>query len=102
MDIRVRRGVDVDSYHHLLQATVKLKLRRTGFCKKTVQEPFNVHLLKEPSQLSYIAYLKYWQKKQTLLIKYKRSGKSSRKHNIEPAKRHLALKFGNIKSGSLL
>ena len=29
---------------HLLHVTVKMKLIRTGFCKQTVQERFNVHL----------------------------------------------------------
>ena len=50
LDVRVRRGADVGSYHHLLQATVKLKLRITGSCKQTVQERFNVHLLKSATQ----------------------------------------------------
>ena len=50
LDVRVRRGADVGSDHHLLQATVKLKLRRTGFCKQTVQERSNVHLLKDATQ----------------------------------------------------
>ena len=50
LNVRVRRGADVGSDHHLLQATVKLKLRRTGFCKQTVQERFNVHLLKDTSK----------------------------------------------------
>ena len=50
LDVRVRRGADVGSDHHLLHATVKLKLRRTGFCKQTVHERFNVHLLKDATQ----------------------------------------------------
>ena len=50
LDVSVRKGADVGSDHHLLQATVKLKLRRTGSCKQTVQERFNVHLLKNATQ----------------------------------------------------
>ena len=46
LDVRVRRGADVGSDHNLLQATVKLKLRRIRFCKQIVQE----HLLKDATQ----------------------------------------------------
>ena len=47
LNVRVRRGADVGSDHHLLEATVKLKFRRTGFCQQTVQIRFNVQLLKD-------------------------------------------------------
>ena len=50
LDVSVRMGADVGSDHHLLKATVMLKLRRTGFCKQTIQERFNVHLLKDATQ----------------------------------------------------
>ena len=50
LDVRVRRGPDVGSDHHLLQATVKLKLRRKGLCKQRIKGRFNVHLLKYAAQ----------------------------------------------------
>ena len=46
-DVRVRRGADVGSDHHLVTANLKLKLRRNG-PDKTRQQRFDVRKLKEP------------------------------------------------------
>ena len=46
-DVRVRRGADVSSDHHLVTANLKLKLRRNGPDKARQQWP-DVRKLKEP------------------------------------------------------
>ena len=46
-DVRVRRGADVGSDHHLVTANLKLKLRRNGPVKARPQR-FDVRKLKEP------------------------------------------------------
>ena len=46
-DVKVRRGADVSSDHHLVTATLKLKLRRKGPCKIR-QQQFDVEKLKDP------------------------------------------------------
>ena len=46
-DVRVRRGADVGSDHHLVTATLKLKLTRNG-PGKARQQQFYVKKLKEP------------------------------------------------------
>ena len=46
-DVRVRRGADAASDHHLLTASVKLKLRRFHRPRNS-RTRFNVHLLKDP------------------------------------------------------
>ena len=50
-DIRVRRGTDVGSDHHLVTANLKLKLRRNG-PDKARQQRFDVRKLKEPRKKS--------------------------------------------------
>jgi len=48
LDVKVRRGADVGSNHHLVTAYVKLKLRST--CRKpSCNQRFNTDNLKEPS-----------------------------------------------------
>ena len=46
-DVRVKRGADVSSDHHLVTATLKLKLMRNGPGKAT-QQHFHVEKLTEP------------------------------------------------------
>ena len=46
-DVRVRRGADVGSDHHLLMATVKMDLRKNRPGKAS-QQQFDVNKLKEP------------------------------------------------------
>ena len=46
-DIRVRRSADAASDHHLLTASVKLKLKRFHRPRNS-RTRFNVHLLKDP------------------------------------------------------
>ena len=50
-DVRVRRGADVGSEHHLVTRTLKLKLRRNG-PRKARQQQFDVKWLKEPGAKS--------------------------------------------------
>ena len=47
-DVRVRRGADVGSDHHLVMANLKLKLRRNG-PDKARQQQFDVIKIKEPT-----------------------------------------------------
>ena len=47
-DVRVRRGADVGSDHHLVMANQKLKLRRNG-PDKARQQQFDIIKLKEPT-----------------------------------------------------
>ena len=47
MDVRVRRGADVGSDHHLFTAVLKLRLRRARQ-KITGQQHFDVEKLHEP------------------------------------------------------
>jgi hypothetical protein len=46
-DVRVKRGADVGSDHHLVTAKIKIKLRRNGPTKNTTKR-FNVKMLREP------------------------------------------------------
>ena len=57
-DVRVRRGADVGSDHHLVTANPKLKLRRNG-PDKARQQQFDVRKRKEPKARStFILQLK--------------------------------------------
>jgi len=46
-DVRVRRGADAGSDHHLVMATLKMKLRKNGPGKAT-QQQFDANKIKEP------------------------------------------------------
>ena len=46
-DVGVRRGADIGSDHHLVTATLKMKLRKNGPIKAR-QQQFDVNKLKEP------------------------------------------------------
>ena len=46
-DVRVRRGADVGSDHHLVTATLKVKLRKNG-PEKPRQQQFDVEKLRDP------------------------------------------------------
>ena len=50
-DVRVRRGADVASDHHLLVALVKLKLRRNWAGDVNQRKKFNTLLLRDPDKL---------------------------------------------------
>ena len=57
-DVRVRIGADVGSDHHLVTATLKLKLSRSG-PGKARQKHFDINKLKEPRAKSpYTVQLK--------------------------------------------
>ena len=45
-DIRVQRGADTDSYHHLLLARMKLKLKKREI-KRSTRTKYNVDFLKD-------------------------------------------------------
>jgi len=47
-DVRVRRGADVASDHHLLVAKLKLKLKKNWAAPTTSRQKYNVGLLKDP------------------------------------------------------
>ena len=51
LDVRVRRGADVGSDHHLVTATVKLKLRKNGQ-RNSRQHRFDVKKLRDPKARS--------------------------------------------------
>jgi len=53
-DVRVRRGADVGSDHHLVTANLKLKQRKNG-PDKTRRQQFDVIKLKEPRARSTFA-----------------------------------------------
>ena len=58
LDVRVRRGADVGSDHHLVTAVLKLKLRRAGK-KITGQQHFAVDKLHDPKvKAAFILQLK--------------------------------------------
>lgn len=44
-DLRVRRGADIASDHHLLSATLKLKLKKHWMETTSKKQQFNIHLL---------------------------------------------------------
>ena len=48
-DVRVKRGADVASDHHLVTARLKLKLRRNGVEQERQKARYNVDFLKDPS-----------------------------------------------------
>ena len=50
-DVRVRRGADVASDHHLLVARVKLRLRRNFAGERNQRNKFNTILLRDPIKL---------------------------------------------------
>lgn len=52
MDARVRRGADVSSDHHLVTATLKLKLRRARK-RTTGHQQLDVERLSDPRMKSY-------------------------------------------------
>ncbi|MBN3277657.1 CC171 protein, partial [Polyodon spathula] len=54
LDVCVKRGAGNSSDHHLLQATIKLKLRKIGSCKQTRQEHFNLHFLRDITQATAV------------------------------------------------
>ena len=47
-DVRVKRGADVPSDHHLVTARLKLKLRRNGVEQERRKARYNVDFLKDP------------------------------------------------------
>ena len=47
-DVRVKRGADVASDHHLVTARLKLKLRRNGVEQERRKARYNVDFLKDP------------------------------------------------------
>ncbi|KAK2151468.1 hypothetical protein LSH36_362g02018 [Paralvinella palmiformis] len=47
-DVRVKRGADVASGHHLLVARLKLKLKKNWMRTATNRRKYNVSLLKDP------------------------------------------------------
>ena len=51
-DVRVMRGADIGSDHHLLIGKVKIKLKRYGnvFCKEGKRMRFQVNLLQDPQK----------------------------------------------------
>ena len=49
-DVRVRRGADVASDHHLLVARVKLKLKRNWAVELNQRKKFNTILLRDPTK----------------------------------------------------
>ena len=51
-DVRVMRGADIGSDHHLLVGKVKIKLKRYGnsFCKEGKGMRFQVNLLQDPQK----------------------------------------------------
>ena len=48
-DVRVKRGADVASDHHLVTARLKFKLRRNGVEQERQKARYNVDFLKDPS-----------------------------------------------------
>lgn len=50
-DVRVRRGADVASDHHLLGARIKLKLRRNWTGQSSQRQRYNISALKETARL---------------------------------------------------
>lgn len=50
-DVRVRRGADVASDHHLLGARMKLKLRRNWTGQSSQRQRYNISALKETARL---------------------------------------------------
>ena len=58
LDVRVRRGADVGSDHHLVTATLRVKLRKNGPQKKR-QQQFDVERLRDPrTKSSFVLQLK--------------------------------------------
>ena len=51
LDVKVRRGADVGSDHHLVTAHIKLKLRKT-FVKTNIQKRFDTHQLRDDRKRS--------------------------------------------------
>ena len=47
-DVRVKRGADVASDHHLLLAKLKLKLKKNWMGEQTERRKYNVSVLKDP------------------------------------------------------
>ena len=47
-DVRVKRGADVASYHHLVTTRLKLKQRRNGVKQERQKAIYNVDFLKDP------------------------------------------------------
>ncbi len=47
LDVRVKRGADVGSDHQMVEATVKVKLRKTG-CKRPGRQQLDVENLQNP------------------------------------------------------
>ena len=58
LDVKVKRGADVGSDHHLVLAVLKVKLRKTG-SKKTGRQQFDVEKLHDPKvKGSFVLQLK--------------------------------------------
>ena len=50
-DVRVKRGADVASDHHLVVASLKLKLRKNWMPAQTTRQRYNTASLRDPSKL---------------------------------------------------
>ena len=51
LDVRVKRGAEVGSDHHLVTAFIKLKLRSAG-CRMTAQRHVDTEKLRDPKMKS--------------------------------------------------
>ncbi|KAH9593858.1 hypothetical protein MS3_00002138 [Schistosoma haematobium] len=51
-DVRTRRGVDIDSHHHLVVANLKLKLKKNWTTGQTALQRFNIAFLRDTDKLN--------------------------------------------------
>ena len=95
LDVRVRRGADVGSDHHLLTARIRMKLRRTDR-QQPGHRRFDVNKLDDPAvKKSFLTQLKIgtkhwlnWTTIQiTMLMKTIRYGTLSKNHTKRQAKK---------------
>ena len=51
MDVKVKRGADVASDHHLVVGRLKLKLKRTWTVETSQRQKFNTRMLNDAGKL---------------------------------------------------
>ncbi|VDP57477.1 unnamed protein product [Schistosoma margrebowiei] len=51
-DVRTKRGADITSYHHLIVAKIKLKLKMYWITERTISQKFNTAFLRDTNKLN--------------------------------------------------